>query len=145
MSADGETLATTELDGRVTVRDIAGRRSLWGPLGQLLHAPATSVAFSPSGETLASAELDGTVRLWEVASRRALGEPLGRHELEFGEANVAFDSSGRTLASAADDGSVMTWDVTSRPAPASPAPSDVLVSGGVGECRERERRNDCHR
>jgi WD40 repeat protein len=64
-SPDGETLATADVEGSVSLWDLAKEKTrvtLKGHGGHVL-----CVAFSPDGRTLASGGDDGTMRFWPVA------------------------------------------------------------------------------
>jgi WD40 repeat protein len=64
LSPDGETLATADVDGSVSLWDLAKeetRVTLKGHGGHVF-----CVAFSPDGRTLASGGDDGTMRFWPV-------------------------------------------------------------------------------
>jgi WD40 repeat protein len=64
-SPDGEPLATADLDGSVSLWDLAKEKrrvTLKGHGGSVF-----CVAFSPDGRTLASGGDDGTMRFWPVA------------------------------------------------------------------------------
>jgi WD40 repeat protein len=64
-SANGKTLATSNLDGTVIVYDVASRQ----PIGDPLHAGsgyAVTAQLTPDGHTLASSYGNGQVVLWDV-------------------------------------------------------------------------------
>jgi WD40 repeat protein len=64
-SPDGETLATADVDGRVSLWDLAKKKTRVTLKGHGGHV--WCVAFSPDGRTLASGGDDGTMRFWPVA------------------------------------------------------------------------------
>jgi RNA polymerase sigma factor (sigma-70 family) len=64
-SPDGETLATADLDGSVSLWDLAKEKTRVTLKGHGGHV--FCVAFSPDGRTLASGGEDGTMRFWPVA------------------------------------------------------------------------------
>ncbi len=105
-SPDGETLATTSLDGSVRIWSL-------GPGGELIavSVPAagygTRVAFSPDGRFIATNGGDGTATLWDSVT----GEPrriFAGHDLEV--MNIAFSSDGERLATASLDGTAILWE-----------------------------------
>ena len=70
-SPDGTRIASAGDDGRVTVRDVAGRRTLVTIRGT--GNPITALAWSPDGTRLASADNDGferSIRVWNAATGR---------------------------------------------------------------------------
>ena len=97
-SSDGETLASSSLDGAVIIWDVSEQKRLKTLTGHRSHA--FSVAWSPDGQTLASGCEDGTVKLWDVAS----GEELTTFQHDRGIVSVAFSPDGRSLAALQSDG-----------------------------------------
>jgi WD40 repeat protein len=128
-AADGRTLATTGLSGRVPtvilwdLSDRAHPRRLGQPLTGHSDTPL-SVAFAPDGRTLAtgigssSGSDQTTIALWDLSDRarpRRLGQPLTAHSINVG--SVAFAPDGRTLATGGFDGKAILWDVSDRARP----------------------------
>jgi len=64
-SPDGETLATADLDGSVSLWDLAKEKRRVTLKGH--DGPVWCVAFAPDGRTLVSGGDDGTMRFWPVA------------------------------------------------------------------------------
>jgi WD40 repeat protein len=66
-AADGETLATGDSQGNLTLWDpeSASQRASWSAHSGWIK----SVVFSPDGRTLVSAGDDGSIKLWEIAAR----------------------------------------------------------------------------
>ncbi len=97
-SFDGKWLAVGEVDGQVSVWDVAKRarwRRLKGHTEEIV-----SLAFAPSGDALASVSRDGMVRYWNMERS---GE-FRVFEPSYGQINgLAYSPDGRWLAAACDD------------------------------------------
>jgi hypothetical protein len=107
VSADGTMMATTDLDGSVTLRDArSGWRALAFP-GARDHIRAMSL--SPDARFLVCAGLKAGVTLYDLQSRaeaKSLPVPLDRVRI------VAFSPDGQTIAVATDrDGRIALWDL----------------------------------
>ncbi|QEH35131.1 WD domain, G-beta repeat [Aquisphaera giovannonii] len=109
-AADGRTLAAGNVDGSVSLWDMASgerRASLAGGTEMVL-----SLAFSPDGRTLASAGGDTKVRIWDVAS----AGPRATLDLRGAPAtSLSFGPDGRQLACGCEDGIVRVWGDVGRP------------------------------
>jgi WD40 repeat protein len=108
-SPDGKTLASSSVDGRVILWDVAAQK----PLAESLIGTGRtvwSVAYQPGGLLLAIANGDGTVSLRDARSGDRIGPFLRDHG--DGARSVAFRSDGAVLASAGLDGRVILWDTS---------------------------------
>ncbi len=105
-SPDGQTLATGNGDGTISLWEVATGRERKRLEGHTFKV--TSVAYSPDGKTLASGSDDNTVRVWEVAT----GHELTRLEGHISTVtSVAYSPDGKTLASGSGDNTVRVWEV----------------------------------
>jgi DNA-binding SARP family transcriptional activator/WD40 repeat protein len=119
VSADGDTLALGQTDGRVRLLDPASGlvRTMTGghPDGRR-HRPQISgagraiwaAAFSPDGRTLATGDGQGNVIVWDVSEGRAIETFEGHDDAITG---VAFGPDGRTLYTTSADSTARIWDV----------------------------------
>ena len=103
-SADGHTLATSNLAGVVSLFDTRTRemRSFHGH-----DEPTLGVAFSPDGQTVAAGGYGGDVFLWSLADghlRRLTGHSAVAWYL-------VFSPDGSELVSASYDAEIRIWDV----------------------------------
>jgi WD40 repeat protein len=110
ISRSGEVLATTDSQGKVTVR----YARLGWEIARVLDAPhfARAVALSPDGHLLAHGGPSEGVTIWDVESKgkhRELPVPVrGIRALEF-------DHTGRKLAAASQvNGRIAIWNFTER-------------------------------
>jgi WD40 repeat protein/serine/threonine protein kinase len=103
---DGRTVASSGLDHRVCIWDVASQRHT-----RLLGLQDASLAFAPDGNTLAIAGKYGhAVRLWDVTAR--CERASFRHPSSV--LNVAFSPDGNLLATACEDRTVRIWEVATR-------------------------------
>ncbi|MFO0893232.1 MAG: protein kinase, partial [Isosphaeraceae bacterium] len=105
-SPDGETIASADNVGSVTLWDAGGGRVLNRLRGH--HRVVSHLAFSPDGEKLASASWDSTVAVWSLS----LGLPIARLQGHMRSVLcVTFSPDGRRLATSSEDRTVRLWDV----------------------------------
>jgi WD40 repeat protein len=105
-SPDGQTLATADNAGTITIWD-----SRMGKLQRQLRGHnrlVSYLAFSPDGAKLASASWDSTVVVWDLADGRPLTRLQGHMRSVL---SVAFSPDGRRLATSSEDQTVRLWDV----------------------------------
>jgi WD40 repeat protein len=107
-SADGKTLAVSDVEGTVGLYD-AERGDLARRL-TVSESSVSSLAFSPDGRLLVTTSADHLVRVWDVVANRLLwvspGAPIGFMR------DVAFSPDGGKIAAVADDANVYVWDVS---------------------------------
>ncbi|MEV4033734.1 nSTAND1 domain-containing NTPase [Streptomyces umbrinus] len=111
-SPDGDTVATSDVDGEVSLWDTGS-----GRLRSKLPAHNESVnvmAFSQDGRTLAVTDR-GTVRLWDTDSGRhhtslRLRATVAGAESDVSVFSMALSPDGRTLATGNTDGTVRMWN-----------------------------------
>ncbi|MGI9241003.1 MAG: protein kinase domain-containing protein, partial [Verrucomicrobiales bacterium] len=112
-SADGSTLATFGLGGRIEIWDTASRRLLQAWSAGLSFG--FSAALSPDGGQLATSgglsDSENLVSLWETARGDLIGTCSGHKQ---SARSLAFSPDGRTLATASDDGSLKLWNTATR-------------------------------
>jgi hypothetical protein len=97
-SPNGMRLATTSLDGKLTMWDTtSGQRLFTCPVHSNF---ATAVAFSPDGKTLATASYDRTAKVWNAVSCQG---PLHTFTHMAAVNDVAFSPDGKTLATVGED------------------------------------------
>ena len=110
-SPEGTLLAAGDLDGTVTVWDIATRTrvsTFEGPADRI-QDQIVSVSFTPDGAFLVSGAADGRVLLWDVETGGATA--LSGHT---SFSSIAFSPEGTSLASGLSDGTVRLWDTATR-------------------------------
>jgi WD40 repeat protein len=106
-AAEGETIATIQMDGRVALRDAAGDRSRPSFLDDRGHAWA--LASSPDGRTLAVGGREPDILLYD-ARMGGVGHPLGI-PIRWAR-GLAFSPDGRTLAvSSSLHSKIILWDL----------------------------------
>lgn len=105
-SPDGQTIASGNLDGTVTLwsRDTKKPLTLQGHQSRVW-----GVTFSPDGQMVASASKDGTVKLWNLnGAVRQIFQGQGHNASVDG---VSFSPDGQIIASASTDGTVKLWNL----------------------------------
>jgi WD40 repeat protein len=111
ISPDGQTVATSLLDGTVFLTDIRSGQIIRRLMAGMTPAGLRKVAFSPDGHQLATRDDTGTVRVWDIvtgALLAALNPPVGGG-MDFG--SLAYSPDGRTLASTVGT-DIDLWDTT---------------------------------
>jgi WD40 repeat protein/tRNA A-37 threonylcarbamoyl transferase component Bud32 len=112
-SADGKTLASGAMDGKVVLWDVAAREkraTLAGHTGRDWdrdRAQVKALAWSADGKTLASGSRDGTVKFWDAGTRRE------RATLKWPEYlhTVAWSPDGKTVAASSFDQFIELRDI----------------------------------
>jgi len=107
-SPDGKLIALGSHDKKVTIWDIATRKSVQTLVGHNNWVDA--VAWSPNGKYIASASQGTRVRIWEVASGRQ-SSVLEGHSA--GVRDVAWSPDGNYLVSGSEDGTLRVWNIAS--------------------------------
>lgn len=111
-SPDGNTLATGNADGTITLWNIHTQIST-GRLLQKDYGPVQSMAFSPDGKILVSGDSgNGTIILWDMNTHRPIGQSLRQKDFR-NVSSIAFTPDGKTFASALDD-TIIFWDLKTR-------------------------------
>ncbi|OJJ66294.1 hypothetical protein ASPBRDRAFT_424327 [Aspergillus brasiliensis CBS 101740] len=113
-SPDGETLASSSLDGTIRLWDVSEQScrdlALSDGTTESHSSTVRAIAFSPDGKTVASSSSDRTIRLW--SSEGVCQRVLEGHEDAV--LDVAFSPDGLTLASGSEDTTVRLWDPSTR-------------------------------
>ena len=105
-SPDGETIATTDEDGHVSLWNVAAAKALLTFSSGVPHA---TVAFSPDGRMLAIAGSDHReIKFWEAGSSKSF---LAFSTESSGVLSISFSPDGRKLASGNLDATGLIWDV----------------------------------
>jgi WD40 repeat protein len=105
-SPDGSHILSAQLDGRVTVWDLATGKTAQEFAGHA-HA-ATAAAFLPDGKRIISGGLDDTIRIWD----RATGRELWRNEFGLvGVKAMAVSPDGATAACGGFTRKIILWDL----------------------------------
>ena len=129
-SPDGETVASTGLDGTVALWD-AGAATL----SETLRGHSRAVqqpAFSPDGETLYTVSHDGTAIAWDIEGERGLGRHFTfTHERTADPSGFdghpgSFSPDGRLLALGLNGEGIRLWDAIEL----TPAGPPLLETGG---------------
>ncbi|MCI3221164.1 WD40 repeat domain-containing protein [Streptomyces sp. NP-1717] len=126
VSLDSRTLAISDRDRTVRIRDLATGRTRH----TLTHASGDSVrrmAFSPDGKTLATGTSGGNIRLWDMSTGRVREDaprgPITGHSSDV--TSLAFSPDGKHLSTAAADSAVHLWDLTD-------SSNDTALTGHTG-------------
>jgi WD40 repeat protein len=107
-SPDGKTCASAELNGTITLWEVASRRRKAILRGH--DQFVWQIVYSPDGSTIASASSDRTIRLWDVAGG---GEKRTLRGHQDHVCCVVFTPDGKTIVSASSDKTIRLWDVDS--------------------------------
>ena len=118
-SPDGKAIATTGLNGKITIwqwNDQVNEQGIVRVPPTLLHIlegvpkkEIWSIAFSPDSQKLASTGNDETVRIWDVKTGKMLHRVDNTHEN--GGLAIAFSIDGKQVISGGKDGNVKIWNV----------------------------------
>lgn len=114
---DGNTVATGNLSGQVTVWDLKAwekdKEEKKSPTVIQAHsAYVGGVAFSADGKMLASGGWDGAIRFWDPVTGKELSQHGGS---KAPIATIAFSNDGKLIATGNGDGTFCLWDAaTSR-------------------------------
>ena len=104
-SPDGRSIASGDLNGKVTVRDVqSGTVRFEVPHGQYVLA----VAYSPDGRQIATASSDKTIQILDADKGTILRTLKGHTD---GVLTVRFSPDGRQLVSGSYDNTARLWDV----------------------------------
>jgi WD40 repeat protein/DNA-binding SARP family transcriptional activator len=128
-SPDGETLASSNLDGTVTLWDVvsaSSRKTLRGH-----RRSVQQPAFSPDGTTLYTVSHDGTAIAWDVTGERGLARPFtfthDRFFDPYGDGHPGeFSPDGRLIAVGLKEQGVALWDAYEL----TPVGEPLLDTGG---------------
>jgi WD40 repeat protein len=103
-SPDGQTIASGNLDGTVTIwsRDTKKPLTLQGHQSRVW-----GVTFSPDGQMIASASKEGTVKLWNLNDK--VPRTFEAHNDDVN--SVSFSPDSQMIASASRDGTVKLWNL----------------------------------
>lgn len=105
-SADGKTIASGSMDGKIVLWDAASRREqLRIEANRSYLAP---VVFSPDGRFVASTNEARWVKLWNVATGREAAVLKGHLKAVL---SLAFSPDGKALVSGDSNGTLFIWDV----------------------------------
>jgi WD40 repeat protein/DNA-binding SARP family transcriptional activator len=103
---DGKRLVTGNMDGSITIWDLANRKELITIYGH--SNPVGAISFNHNGSLLATAGGGNTVKIWDVESGEELLTLTG-HKNEVRA--IDFSPSGTLLATAGYDHLIKIWDV----------------------------------
>jgi WD40 repeat protein/serine/threonine protein kinase len=104
-SPDGQSIASGDLTGKLTVRDVkTGQVRFEKPHGQVV----ITTAYSPDSKLIATGSSDKTIQLWNAAT----GDQVATLKGHTGSVlSVRFSNDGRRLVSGSQDKSARVWDV----------------------------------
>ncbi|HSD84452.1 MAG TPA: hypothetical protein VLG46_11360, partial [Anaerolineae bacterium] len=104
-SPDGGMLASSDLDGFVTLQNINPEQ---GSPTQILHKiPGHAIAFSPDGHVIATSNQNDVI-LWDTNSGQRLTQLKG-HAASI--RRIVFSPDGQILATSSSDGTVRLWGI----------------------------------
>ncbi|MEH1164436.1 hypothetical protein V6V47_03495 [Micromonospora sp. CPCC 205539] len=107
-SPDGNTLATGEVFGAVSLWSVDDGRERTTLTDEARHTPGLALAFSSDRRTFVSDSSDNTIKVWDLAAGRVRARLTGHTA---GVIALAVAPDGKTLASSARDGTVRLWDL----------------------------------
>ena len=108
ISLDGMQLATTDLDGKVKIRDTATGQEQLVLSGH--HGNVIDLAFNQEGTRLVTTSTDMTAIIWDVATGEALVTLRGHNGVLI---SPAFSPDGTLVATTSRDGTARVWDASS--------------------------------
>ena len=110
-SRDGGTLASTDLEGGLSLMRAAdgGMRRALAPLDD--GEPLVDIEFSPDGRQVAGVSMSGAVRLYATEDGRTLATIDPRSGARAGAASLLFSPDGRLLVIAGSDDRARVYDV----------------------------------
>jgi WD40 repeat protein len=105
---DGNLLATSDANGKVSLWDIKGTEihfimGLQGHIGLVWAA-----RFSPDGHKIASCGEDGTIKIWNVQTGQCL-QAMEGHSMRC--ESICFSPDGNFLVSGSADKTIKLWDI----------------------------------
>ncbi len=103
-SPDGKSIASGDMKGKLTVRDVQTGQGYEVPQGQYVLA----VAYSPDGRQIATGSSDKTIHILDAANGDVLKTLKGHTD---GVLSVRFSPDGKQLLSGSYDNTARLWDI----------------------------------